>query len=143
MSFPSVYHLRASHFRTTTLPRHHLLPSSISIFISFALIPICHPHLPSPLPQQTNKPSCSLNQWALDLPGNRDRIIRSIVLAKAAGATLRVGPELEITGYGCLDHFLELDLYEQCWEVLVEIMGREECGGILCDVGMPIVHRGI
>jgi hypothetical protein len=23
------------------------------------------------------------------------------------GARLRIGPELEITGYGCLDHFLE------------------------------------
>lgn len=65
----------------------------------------------------TPHPRCSLNQWSLDLPGNRDRIIRSIVLAKEAGASLRVGPELEITGYGCLDHFLELDLYEQCWEV--------------------------
>ena len=40
----------------------------------------------------------SLNQWALDFEGNADRIIESIRRAKAAGATLRVGPELEITG---------------------------------------------
>lgn len=73
--------------------------------------------------------SSSLNQWALDFEGNADRIIESIRIAKEAGATLRVGPELEITlespiilsasffvfsnlfsefsGYGCLDHFLE------------------------------------
>jgi len=42
--------------------------------------------------------TCSLNQWSLDLDGNRDRIMQSIRQAKAAGATLRVGPELEITG---------------------------------------------
>ena len=36
-----------------------------------------------------------------------ERIIESIVVAKARGAAVRVGPELEIPGYGCLDHFLE------------------------------------
>lgn len=36
-----------------------------------------------------------------------ERIIESIVVAKERGATVRVGPELEIPGYGCLDHFLE------------------------------------
>jgi NAD+ synthase (glutamine-hydrolysing) len=36
-----------------------------------------------------------------------ERIVESIVVAKARGATVRVGPELEIPGYGCLDHFLE------------------------------------
>lgn len=44
--------------------------------------------------------TCSLNQWALDWEGNVERIIKSIQLAKEAGARLRVGPELEITGYG-------------------------------------------
>jgi len=50
--------------------------------------------------------TCQLNQWVLDFRGNRRRIVQSIHQAKAQGATLRVGPELEITGYGCLDHFL-------------------------------------
>jgi NAD+ synthase (glutamine-hydrolysing) len=36
-----------------------------------------------------------------------ERILESIVIARARGATVRVGPELEIPGYGCLDHFLE------------------------------------
>jgi predicted amidohydrolase len=39
----------------------------------------------------------SLNQWALDFEGNAERIIESIRIAKERGATLRVGPELEIT----------------------------------------------
>jgi NAD+ synthase (glutamine-hydrolysing) len=51
--------------------------------------------------------TCQLRQWALDFAGNRERILTSIVEAKKKGATLRVGPELEVPGYGCLDHFLE------------------------------------
>ena len=43
--------------------------------------------------------ACSLNQWALDWEGNTKRIIESVKLAKKAGAKLRVGGELEITGY--------------------------------------------
>jgi hypothetical protein len=38
----------------------------------------------------------SLNQWALDFQGNMDRILKSIEIAKERGASLRVGPELEI-----------------------------------------------
>ena len=38
-------------------------------------------------------------------------IIESIEKAKAAGAALRIGPELEISGYGCLEHFLEGDTF--------------------------------
>ena len=45
--------------------------------------------------------TCSLNQWALDFDGNLARTRESIVLAKERGATYRVGPELELTGYGC------------------------------------------
>jgi NAD+ synthase (glutamine-hydrolysing) len=44
--------------------------------------------------------TCSLNQWALDWEGNLERIRTSILKAKEAGATLRTGPELEISGYG-------------------------------------------
>ena len=40
--------------------------------------------------------SCSLAQWALDLEGNLVRIKRSIHEAKAKGATLRTGPQLEV-----------------------------------------------
>lgn len=39
----------------------------------------------------------TLNQWAMDFEGNRDRIFESIVEAKEMGATFRSGPELEIT----------------------------------------------
>ncbi|GAW08135.1 nad+ synthase (glutamine-hydrolyzing) [Lentinula edodes] len=86
-------------------------------------------------------PSSSLNQWALDFQGNMERILESIAVAKRRGATLRVGPELEIPGYGCLDHFLEGDTVLHSWEVLAKILASEETSGIVCDLGMPIEHK--
>lgn len=85
--------------------------------------------------------TCSLNQWALDWEGNTERIIKSIHQAKAAGARLRVGPELEICGYGCLDHLLEQDLYLHCWEMLQRILLDKSCHGCVLDIGMPVQHR--
>jgi hypothetical protein len=76
------------------------------------------------MPNYMTLATCNLNQWALDWEPNVERIILSIKIAKSKGgntntlpqytthrtdsniATLRVGPELEITGYGCYDHFL-------------------------------------
>ncbi len=56
--------------------------------------------------------TCALNQWALDFEGNLARVKESIAQAKAKGARYRVGPELELPGYGCEGHFLELDTTE-------------------------------
>ncbi|OAA62146.1 glutamine-dependent NAD synthetase [Cordyceps fumosorosea ARSEF 2679] len=85
----------------------------------------------------------SLRQWALDFEGNTDRIIQSIHQAKAAGARLRVGPELEISGYSCNDHFLEPDLYLHSMEMLARILEDETCHGILLDIGLPVTHRSV
>ncbi|KAJ5759768.1 hypothetical protein N7520_006924 [Penicillium odoratum] len=87
--------------------------------------------------------TCSLNQWALDFEGNAARIIESIRQAKAAGATLRVGPELEITGYGVLDGFLEGDTFLHSWEMLARIIDHPDCQDIVVDVGMPVRHRNV
>ena len=46
--------------------------------------------------------SCSLNQWSLDWEGNLARIKASIQEAKALGARLRVGSELEVSDRYCL-----------------------------------------
>nr|ODN86659.1 NAD+ synthetase [Cryptococcus depauperatus CBS 7841] len=92
------------------------------------------------------------------MQGNCERILRSISIAKSRGATLRVGPELEIPGYGCLDHFLEGDTVIMAyygkvlngligdtmlhsWEVLATILQSEEAKGIVCDIGMPLEHK--
>ncbi len=88
--------------------------------------------------------TCNLNQWAMDFGGNLERIKASIVQARDKGARYRVsappcvphagssrqymhngehcaeqvGPELEVPGYGCEDHFLEQDTIEHSWECI-------------------------
>lgn len=86
---------------------------------------------------------CSLNQWAMDFQGNYSRIISSIKEAKKRGAKYRTGPELEITGYGCADHFYESDTFLHSWEVFAEILRHPACENMLIDVGMPIKHKNI
>lgn len=81
--------------------------------------------------------TCNLNQWALDFNGNLERIFQSCQQAKAKGCVYRLGPELEICGYGCEDHFLEQDTFAHCWESLSELLERGATDGILCDFGMP------
>jgi NAD+ synthase (glutamine-hydrolysing) len=60
--------------------------------------------------------TCSLNQWAMDFEGNLARTKQSIREARDAGATFRVGPELELCGYGCEDHFLEGDTQKHSYD---------------------------
>ena len=87
--------------------------------------------------------TCNLNQWAMDFTGNLDRIRISIAEAKAAGAGLRLGPELEIPGYGCEDHFLEEDTSLHSWEVLAQLLSDDSTDGLLCDFGMPVMYHGV
>lgn len=87
--------------------------------------------------------TCNLNQWALDFTGNLERIKQSILQAKAAGATYRLGPELEIPGYGCEDSFLEGDTLRHSWECLADILQSDLSDGILCDIGMPVMHQNV
>ena len=90
----------------------------------------------------TTLATCQLNQWSLDFDGNRDRILEAIKEAKKAGAKIILTPELCVPGYGLLDHFLELDVYEHSWEVVAEIITRPECQDIIIDLGLPVSHRG-
>jgi len=70
---------------------------------------------------------------------NKRNIIKSIEIAKEKKATYRLGPELEITGYGCEDHFNELDTIKHSWEVLAEILSSKILTkDIICDIGMPV-----
>jgi len=79
----------------------------------------------------------------MDFDGNLERIWQSCVRAKAAGACYRLGPELEITGYGCEDHFYEMDTLAHAWESLVILLERGATDGMLCDFGMPCCHAGV
>lgn len=46
-------------------------------------------------------------------------------------------------GYGCEDHFQELDTIQHSWECLAELLAGDATHGILCDVGVPVIHRGV
>ena len=58
-------------------------------------------------------------------------------------AFAQVGPELELPGYGCEDHFMEIDTLEHGWECLACIIGDGHTKDIVCDIGMPILHCGV
>mgnify|MGYP000848368810 CR=1 FL=1 len=74
---------------------------------------------------------------------NRDNIIKSIVKAKEMGASYRLGPELEVCGYSCEDHFFEPDTEKHSWEMLADIMSDENLTkDILCDIGIPAAFQG-
>ncbi|KAF6156149.1 hypothetical protein GIB67_024119 [Kingdonia uniflora] len=83
--------------------------------------------------------TCNLNQWAMDFETNVKNIKDSISKAKQAGAVIRLGPELEITGYGCEDHFLELDTVSHSWECLKDILIGDWTDDIVCSIGMPVI----
>jgi len=85
----------------------------------------------------------TLNQWALDFDGNLERILASITLAKEQGARYRTGPELEITGYSCEDHYFESDTLLHSWQVLAQLLSSPQTRGLLVDVGMPVMHRNV
>ncbi|EGR27476.1 hypothetical protein IMG5_195230 [Ichthyophthirius multifiliis] len=62
--------------------------------------------------------------------------------SKENKCTIRLGPELEISGYGCEDHFLELDTVTHSWEVLGEILSDSQLTkDILCAIGMPVLFN--
>lgn len=87
--------------------------------------------------------TCTLNQWAMDFDGNLSRVCESIERAKRSGARLRLGPELELCGYGCEDHYFESDTLLHCWESIVAILSSNLTDNILCDIGMPVLHEDV
>ncbi|XP_045153218.1 glutamine-dependent NAD(+) synthetase isoform X2 [Echinops telfairi] len=87
--------------------------------------------------------TCALNQWALDFEGNLQRILKSIEIAKSRGARYRLGPELEICGYGCWDHYYESDTLLHSFQVLAALLASPVTQDIICDVGMPVMHRNV
>eukprot|EP01038_Epipyxis_sp_PR26KG_P013499 gene13499-18112_t len=84
-----------------------------------------------------------INQLALDFDGNLKRTIESIDQSKKLGCKYRLGPELEIPGYSCEDHFLEMDTYTHSDQSLAAILGSDITCDILCDIGCPILHNNV
>ncbi|KAK6060429.1 hydrolase, carbon-nitrogen family [Cooperia oncophora] len=85
---------------------------------------------------------CTVNNWALDFKGNLQRILKTCEDAYNQGSRLRLGPELEISGYGCADHLFEIDTEIHSWEVLKKIVDRsKDWPDLLVVTGMPVRHR--
>jgi predicted amidohydrolase/NH3-dependent NAD+ synthetase len=87
--------------------------------------------------------TCNLNQWALDFTGNKRRILESIKLSEKKGARYRLGPELEICGYSCEDHFYEKETTDFSWKILGEILEETAEIDMIIDLSMPIIHHGV
>ncbi|XP_070564426.1 glutamine-dependent NAD(+) synthetase-like [Ptychodera flava] len=87
--------------------------------------------------------TCTINQWAMDFDGNLERILKSIEIAKSRGARYRLGPELEICGYNCSDHFHEPDTCLHSFQVLAKLLQSPVTTDIICDVGMPVIHKNV
>ena len=77
----------------------------------------------------------TLNQLALDFDGNCHRILKSINIAKQNGASVRVGPELEICGYSCEDAFFEADTCYHSWQTVASII-QSDFKDIIIDIGI-------
>ena len=59
-----------------------------------------------------------------------------IRVSREKGAAYRLGPELEVSGYGCGDHFLEGDTLLLCMESLARLLEDSSTRNIICDIGM-------
>jgi NAD+ synthase (glutamine-hydrolysing) len=87
--------------------------------------------------------TCNLNNWALDFDGNLKRTEEAIIIAKKKGAKYILGPELQLSGYSCEDHFLEVDTYMHCDQSLAAILSSDLTDNIICDIGCPILHKNV
>ena len=73
---------------------------------------------------------------------NREQIVRMMQEAAHAGAVLTVFPELCITGYTCLDLFLQDTLLEGALDALFDILKQTEELDMLAVIGLPIAVDG-
>ena len=87
--------------------------------------------------------TCNLCQWAMDFTGNAGRIRQSIDEARTRGARYRLGPELEVPGYGCEDHFNERDTEVHSWESIAALLRDGYSDGIVVDLGTLVTHKGV
>lgn len=81
-----------------------------------------------------------LNQTPLDWEGNLSNIKSAIAAARDQGASLVCLPELCITGYGCEDVFLSVDVQQRALRTLLDLVPLTE--GIVVSLGLPLFHGG-
>jgi NAD+ synthase (glutamine-hydrolysing) len=87
---------------------------------------------------------CTLNQWAMDFPNNKIRIIDAINKAKSEDGKIILLPELVTTGYSCQDHFYENETYMLSMDILRSICADSELTkDVLVVLGAPVIHNGV
>lgn len=86
--------------------------------------------------------TCNLNQWAMDFTGNYTRILDAINQAKSKDARLIITPELSLSGYGCEDHFYEMNTFRQCIMSLFKLLTNAP-RDIVYVVGTPWYFMGV
>ena len=69
-------------------------------------------------------------------PSEQALLPSGVRLAKEKGAAYRLGPELEVCGYGCGDHFLEGDTQLLSMQSLATLLEDPVTRDIICDIGM-------
>lgn len=83
----------------------------------------------------------ALNQTPIDWENNLANIREAIDQAKSQNVDFLLLPELCITGYGCEDLFLSDWVYEQAFDILLDIANI--CEQITVSVGLPTKIDGV
>ena len=83
----------------------------------------------------------SINTVPLDFKKNYNNIMLSIQQCIDMGCSIRVGSELEVSGYGCADHFIEYDTIFHSWDIIKDIIRSGITENIVCELGTPVLHK--
>lgn len=83
--------------------------------------------------------AAALNQTPLDWRANLQHHIDAIKEARSQDVSIVVFPELSITGYGCEDQFLSLDVCRRAREVLLELVPHTK--DLVVCAGLPLLYN--
>ena len=84
--------------------------------------------------------AAAVNQTPLDWIGNAANIRAAIAEARRQDASIVCLPELCITGYGCEDAFLSVDVQDRARGVLLDLV--TETSGLIVSLGLPLLRSG-
>lgn len=83
----------------------------------------------------------SVTAIPLDFKRNYRLIMQSIQECLDLGCSIRIGSELEVSGYGCDDHFAEYDTIYHSWDIIRDIIKSGITQNIVCELGTPLLHK--
>ncbi|KAJ7428191.1 hypothetical protein BTVI_01180 [Pitangus sulphuratus] len=64
-----------------------------------------------------------------------------LIVEERSGKTSPAVPKAP--GYGCSDHYYESDTLLHSFQVLEKLLESPATQDIICDVGMPVLHRNV